>query len=156
MDNFDSKTPTSSGSSRSQEQFISKQENSSTGLGDKNPVQPGVPELQDQIGALRHLVVSILILLVVISGTFTIYLLRQWRTVSKELTGFRPQATALVGDYQRVSAPVMTDFVRKVTEYGRTHPDYMPILAKYGLKPGASTGAAPAPASAPPPAATKK
>ena len=53
-------------------------------------------------------------------------------------------------------ASLSSDFVKKVAEYGRTHPDYMPILAKYGLKPGAATGAPPVAATAPPPAATKK
>jgi hypothetical protein len=156
MDNLDDKTLAGSGSSRSQEQPMSKKDAFTSGFEDRALSQPGLADLQDQIGALRHLAVSILILLVVISGTFTIYLLRQWRTVNKELAGFRPQATQLVGEYQRVSAPVMSDFVKKVTEYGRTHPDFMPVLAKYGLKPGSSTGAAPVTATAPPPAVPKK
>ena len=42
------------------------------------------------IDALRHLVVSILILVVVISGTLNIYLLRQWRSTSKDLAGDSP------------------------------------------------------------------
>jgi hypothetical protein len=156
MENLDDNSPTKSGASRSQEQSMLKPDAFSGGLEGRMPSQPGLTDLQDQISALRHLAVSILILLVVISGTFTIYLLRQWRTVHKELAGFRPQANQLVSDYQRVSAPVMSDFVKKVTEYGRTHADFMPVLAKYGLKPGSSTGAAPATATSPPPPAPKK
>ena len=87
---------------------------------------------------------SVLILVIVISGTLNIYLLRQWRTASKDLAGIRPQAAQMIADYQRVSAPLMTDFVKKITEYGRTHPDFAPIMAKYNLKPAGSTGAAPA------------
>jgi len=152
MDNFDDKTP---GSSRSQEQSVLKRETPADEFENKTPVPPGPAALQDQIDALRHLVVSILILVVVIGGTFFIALLRQWRTVNKELAGFRPQAIRMISDYQKVSAPVMSDFLKKITEYGRTHPDFTPVLAKYGLKPGGSTAAAPASAATPPPAAPK-
>jgi hypothetical protein len=113
-------------------------------LDNQTPSQHNANDLQAQCDALRHLIVSILILVIVISGTLNIYLLRQWRTASKDLAVIRPQATQMIAEYQRVSAPLMTDFVKKITEYGRTHPDFAPILAKYGLKPASLTGAAPA------------
>jgi len=79
-----------------------------------------------------------------------VYLLRQWRAVGKELTAYRPQAAQMIADYQKVSVPVMTDFLKKVTDYGRTHPDFVPILTRYNIKPGSAVGGAPAaPASAP-------
>ena len=116
---------------------------------DKTPVQPAATDVQVQLDAMRHLIVSVLILVVVVSGTLTIYLLRQWRTVSKELAVVRPQATQMIADYQKNSVPLMSDFLKKVTDYGRTHPDYMPVLAKYNIKPGAATGAPPAAATSP-------
>jgi len=112
--------------------------------------------LEDQCRSLRQwltwvlaLVMAVQVLLIVVSGTFTIYLLRLSRTTSKELAGFRPQATQMIAEYQKVSAPAMTDFLKKISDYGRTHPDFAPVLAKYGLKPGDPTGAAPAAATAP-------
>jgi hypothetical protein len=117
-------------------------------LDNKAPLQPIANDLQAQYDALRHLVVSVLILVIVISGTFNIYLLRQWRSTSKDLAGIRPQAAQMIADYQKVSGPMMTDFVKKITEYGRTHPDFAPILAKYNIKPAGATTALPA-ASAP-------
>jgi hypothetical protein len=128
---------------------------------DKTPAAPaGANDMQEQFDALRHLVVSILILLIVVSGTFTIYLLRQYRTVSKELTAYRPQATQMIAAYQKAEAPAMQEFVKKITDFGRTHPDFAPIMTKYNLKPAAATGAppttVPAPASAPKAAPTKK
>ena len=130
-------------------------------IDDKPITQPAQTDLQEQLDALRHLVVSVLILLIVVSGTFNIYLLRQWRTVSKELTGYRPQAKKMIEDYQTVSVPVMSDFLKKVTDFGRAHPDFMPILARYNIKPTAATGTAPvnvAPPSAvaPPTSAPQK
>ena len=113
-------------------------------LDNKTPVQPNLSDLQAQYDALRHLVVSILILVVVISGTLNIYLLRQWRSTSKDLAGVRPQAAQMITEFQKVSGPLMQDFVKKITEYGRTHPDFAPVLAKYGLKPATPTNPPPA------------
>ena len=125
-------------------------------LDNKTALQPNANDLQAQCDALRHLVVSVLILVIVISGTFNIYLLRQWRTTSKDLAAIRPQAAQMIGEYQKVSGPLMTDFVKKITEYGRTHPDFAPILTKYNLKPAGSTGAPPTTPISPPAAASKK
>ncbi len=126
-------------------------------LDNKTPLQGGDNDLQAQCDALRHLVNSMLILVIVISGTFNIYLLRQWKTTSKDLAGIRPQAAQMFGEYQRVSAPLMNDFIAKMTEYGRTHPDFAPIMTKYNLKPAGATGAPPSvPASSLPAAKAKK
>jgi hypothetical protein len=131
-------------------------------LDPKSPVQPSTNDLQAQYDALRHLVLSTLILVLVISGTLNIYLLRQWRSTTKDLAGIRPQAAQMIADYQKVSGPLMTDFIKKITDYGQTHPDFAPILAKYGLKATSPTGAPSAspsslaPASLPPAATPKK
>jgi len=50
----------------------------------------------------------------------------------------------------------MNDFVSRIKEYGRTHPDFAPVLAKYGLKPTAPAAAPVAPAFLPPTALPKK
>ena len=121
----------------------------------KTPAQSGANDLQEQCDNLRHLVVSLLILVIVISGTLNIYLLRQWRTVNKDLAGIRPQAAQMINEYQRMSAPLMTDFVEKIKRYGQTHPSFAPVLAKYNLKPAGPTSAAPTPPTSPP-AAPKK
>src|ERR1035441_1570834 len=125
-------------------------------LDNKAPVQANASDLQAEFDAMRNLVMSILILVIVISGTLNIYLLRQWKTVSRELKDIRPQATQLIADYQKTSAPAMSDFLKKVTEYGRTHPDFAPVLAKYGLKPAGVTGAVPAITTPQQPAAPPK
>ncbi|HOX56512.1 MAG TPA: hypothetical protein P5205_06490 [Candidatus Paceibacterota bacterium] len=117
------------------------------------PTRSGANDLQAQHDSLRHLVVSILILVIVISGTLNIFLLRQWRSSSKDLAAIRPQAAQMINDYQKVSGPLMTDFIKKITEYGRVHPDFAPILAKYNLKPAIPTNLPPV---APAPVAPKK
>jgi hypothetical protein len=116
-------------------------------LDNKTPIQPDGNDLQAEFDALRHLVVSVLILLIVVSGTFSIYLLRQWRTTSKELQVIRPQVAQMVGVYQKDEAPWMQEILKRLSEYGRMHPDYMPVLAKYNIRPSAATGAPPTTAS---------
>jgi hypothetical protein len=118
-------------------------------LDNKMPSPTGASDLQAQFDSLRHLVVSILILVIVISGTLNIYLLRQWRSVSKDLAGVRPQAAQMVAEYQKVSGPMMQDFVKKLADYARTNPDFAPVLAKYHIQTAEATGAPPASAAAP-------
>ncbi len=124
----------------------------------KTPVQPDLSELQAQCDSLQSLLVSILVLVIVISGTFNLYLLRQVKYTRTDLAGIRPQATQIINNYNKTGGPLMADFVKRITEYGRTHADFAPIMAKYNLKPGASASAtptAPSTASAPAPAAKK-
>jgi hypothetical protein len=113
------------------------------------PDQADANDLQAQCDQLRHLLTSVLILVIVISGTLSIYLLRQWQSSRKDLATIRPQAAQMIAEYQKVSGPLMSDFVKKVTDYGRTHPDFDPVLAKYGLRPAG-------PSNTPPAAAPKK
>jgi len=122
-------------------------------LENKTPVQTDSGDLQAQYDALRQMIVSLMVLVVVISGTLNIYMLRQWRSASKDLTAIRPQATQMIAEFQKVSGPLMQDFVKKISDYGRTHPEFAPILAKYGLKAG--TPANP-PSTSPTTAAPKK
>ena len=115
----------------------------------KQPVQPTINDLQAQLDSLRHMVISVLVLLIVVSGTFNLYLLRQVKYARLDLKGVRPQAAAMLEEYNRVNAPLMQDFLKKITEYSKTHPDFTPILTKYGIRPAAITGAPPATATSP-------
>jgi hypothetical protein len=111
------------------------------------------PDLQEQIASLRHLVGSVLILLVVVSGTLTIFLRREMKNTSIQLDGFRPGATNMIAIYQKQQAPAMDDFINKIKQYGQTHKDFDPILFRWGLKTntppltGAPPPAVPSPAN---------
>lgn len=110
------------------------------------PVESG--SLQAQVEALQHMVVSILILLVVVSGTLSVYLLRQMRLSGKDLDAVRPGATQLIESYTKDAGPRIDAFLERLKDYSRTHPDIVPILARYGLN-------APSPAVPAPPAQKK-
>ncbi len=106
-------------------------------------------DLQAQVDALRNLLNTVLVLALVVSGTLNIYFLRQYRNAKGDLRSIQTQATAMVAEYEKTTGPAMDEFIRKVTEYGRTHSDFAPIMNKYQLNKSASTGAAPATAVAP-------
>jgi hypothetical protein len=111
---------------------------------------PDTIDLREQIESLRHLVGSILVLLVIVSGTLTIFLLREMKNTARELEGFRAGATNVITLYQKQQGPAMDEFIKKIQQYGQAHKDFDPILTKYGLKP--PTGAPPA--AVPQPSAT--
>jgi len=123
-----------------------------------NPPNPAsseseASELRAQYHQLQQLVSSILLVLIVISGTLTVFLLRQWRFVKTELDAVTPQAAQLLTNYSNNFA-LSQDFAKKLAEYGRTHPDFSPIVNRYRLdallpKPGAASITSSLPATLP-------
>src|SRR6476619_2072744 len=109
-------------------------------------------QVQEQLDSLRHIVVTMLILVIVVSGTFTLYLLRQSKYARVEANGMR----AAVNEYNTTNYPVIKDFRDRLAEYSKSHPDFAPIAQKYGITPGpgamtpqAPAAIAPAPGAAP-------
>jgi hypothetical protein len=99
-------------------------------------------ELQSQYRALQRQFQTLLVLCILISGTLSLFLLRQYREAKGAVEG----ASSMFNQYTNV-APAMDDFARRAVEYSRTHPDFAQLLAKYGLSPAnfPPSGAAPAP-----------
>ena len=113
------------------------------------PILTEVPDWRAEYEALRNLVVSVLVLVIVLSGSLNIYLLRQAKYASSDLKVARPQVGQMVAEYQRGIEPTVRNMVSKLGEYGKTHPDFQPILNRYNIKPipapvaPASTGTPP-------------
>jgi hypothetical protein len=116
-----------------------------------SPSQPDPNHLQAEVDSLRHLMVSLLVLLIVISGTLNVYLLRQWRSSQTELKTLR----GMVDQYNKEDLPQITNFVAKLTEYGQTHTNFVVILKRYGLD-TLPTNTAAAATARPPAKAAKK
>ena len=114
--------------------------------------EPTLSELREQCDVLRHLLVSALVLMIVVSGTLNIYFWREFKTAKGELEARRPQINANVADYQRNWDRQINDFVVKLQQYGASHKDFEPIMTKYGIKPQTNT----APATTPAPTIQKK
>jgi hypothetical protein len=120
-----------------------------------NPLPQSNPQtdMMDQVVALRHQVFTLLLALVVVSGTLTVYLYRQASVAKKDLAAVKPQATQMIDAFKR-DHPMMDAFVKQLTAYGVTHPDFQPILKKYGITP--QTQAGPTPVVPATPVAPKK
>jgi hypothetical protein len=112
----------------------------------KTPEQTEPVDLQTELDSLRHFVLSVLILLIVISGTLNIYMYYQFKSVGRDLDSVRPLVANLRNSYYKGDGPAIERFVKDCMEYGKTHPDFAPYLDKYGLRPPPG---APAPVTAP-------
>ncbi len=123
---------------------------------ENNPVTPApenTPSVSAEVQALRHLVTSVLLLVLVVSGTMNIYLWRQYRTVQTELSPIQPQAAQILSEANRMNG-FASDVARKFLDYAKVHPDFTPILNKYGIRGPGPTSAPPTTLTPPP--ATKK
>ncbi len=91
-----------------------------------------------EIAALKNQVFTLLVALIVVSGTLTVYLYRQVSLASKDLAEGQKVHEVLV---QRESA--VSNFINELVAYGQKHPDFVPVLKKYGIAPVAGVPAAP-------------
>jgi len=101
----------------------------------------------------------LLLAVVILSGTFSVFLWRQTRYLRRDLEGLKPVAGPIIQRYNQ-EKPTVDAFVQKVAEYARSHPDFAQIAKKYQLQNVTNAPTAVAPAAnktAPAPApATKK
>jgi hypothetical protein len=108
---------------------------------------PTLVELTDEIVALRHQVFTLLLALIVVSGTLTVYLYRQARLTGKDIEALRPQAMPVIQVFNQ-SRQKMDIFINQLAAFGSTHPDFQQqVLRKYNI-------VLPPPATTSPPAAT--
>jgi hypothetical protein len=99
-----------------------------------------------EIAALKRQLFTLLVALIVVSGTLTVYLYRQASVTGKDLDAIRPQATQIIGAFNK-DQKLIVEFVNSLVAYSQTHPDFQPVLRKYGIgaKPGTAPAAAPKP-----------
>jgi hypothetical protein len=94
-----------------------------------------------ELESLRYVLQSVLVLTLVISGTFNIFLMRQLKYAQVDRDNLRPQAEAIMTEYNQMSAGLKI-FVNRLVEFSKKNPDFVPILQKYGFDPAAQTNAA--------------
>jgi len=118
---------------------------------DKSETQPVIePETEDmkqQCACLQRQITTLLLALVIVSGTLTVFLWRQARYARRDL-----ESTKAPIENSRKNKAAMDAFIARIAEFGRTHPDFAPIMTKYRIP--MPTGAPPATATAPAPATT--
>ena len=83
---------------------------------------------RSQIAALRTQLFTMLMALIVVSGTLTIYLYRQSSLAGKDLNQVKKLSNEV--SHNEVA---LKEFVNKLEAYGQKHPNFEPILRKYGI-----------------------
>ncbi len=92
-------------------------------------------ELLEQIAALRRQTFTLLLSLIIISGTLVAYLFYQSRIMSRNIEEIKPQASLVFQNYNQ-NVPVIQSFVKQLVAYGQTHPDFQQqVLRKYDITP---------------------
>jgi hypothetical protein len=118
----------------------------------KSPDAPEADNTQAQINLLRRQVTTLMLALLIASGTFCVYMWRQARLARIDLKNFRVTATQNIQFFQQKQKADFDAFVGKLAEYGKAHADFAPIINKYKIS--LITNAAPAAATAPQPTVT--
>jgi hypothetical protein len=117
----------------------------------KTPTRPETGDLSGQVAALRRQATTFGLALIILSGTLNVYLYVQARRARNDLNALRPQANQIIDAYKRQEI-IVKDFMARLGDYGRTHPDFVPILNKYRIP----VSSAPAPTATTPPAPAQK
>ena len=98
---------------------------------------------QDEIAALKSQSFIQLVALIVVTTTLTAVLYRQASMATKDIA----QSRQLIQQFDKqlnLDASVIDSFVGKLVTYGQKHPDFLPVLKKYGITPPASPVTPPA------------
>jgi energy-converting hydrogenase Eha subunit F len=107
------------------------------------PELPSEPKAElvsaEVVSALQRQVFALLVALIVVSGTLCAYLYRQTSVMGKDLDQMRPTVAAFVANQATYNS-----FLNQLGTYGQNHPEFRPVLAKYGIA-VSNPGAVPAP-----------
>jgi len=113
-------------------------------------MDPDNNDLSAEIAALKNQVFTLLVALIVVSGTLTVVLYRQASVTGKDVAQAEQIQKQLLTNQTNIEV-----FVSRLVDYGKKHPDFAQVLNKYGINPAQAPAAAPtAPVAAP--AAPKK
>ncbi len=81
-----------------------------------------------EIAALKNQCFTLLMALIVVSGTLTVFLYRQASITGSDLTQAKQLNVMVTQNEASIG-----NFLQQLVAYGQTHPDFVPVLKKYGL-----------------------
>ena len=99
-------------------------------------------DLAGQVAMLQRQVFTLLLALIVVSGTLCIYLYRQWSLASKDIAALNQQAAPMMATFKQNQKAIL-DFENQLVIYSHSHPDFVPVLMKNGINPTVPPSAAP-------------
>jgi len=91
-----------------------------------------VLDLKDQVVALQRQTFSLLLALIVVSGTVTVYLYQQASMQGKDLGAIRQPADQVINTFNQ-NRTGMQNFIGQLNAYGQTHPDIEQLLIRNGF-----------------------
>ena len=92
-------------------------------------------ELSQQIDGLRRQTFTLLLALIIVSGTLTVFLYRQAGLTRRDIAAIKPQAAQVIQGFNQ-TRPLIQSFVQQLVAYGQAHPDFQQtVLRKYGITP---------------------
>jgi len=112
------------------------------------------PSLSQQASALQRQVTTLLLAMVLLTGTFAVYLYQQQKYAIQDRDANKQTVAQMLQVFQQ-QKPILNDFTAKLMEFGRTRPDFTQILTRYGIQP-ATMPAKDAPKAAPIPTTIPK
>ncbi len=92
-----------------------------------NPVAGSSELVLQTLRSLRRSFQYTLLLMIILSGSLFVFLLREVSAVRRQ----NLELGRVITEYQRVGAPSLEDFRKKLVEYAHSHPDFGPIMGKY-------------------------
>jgi len=98
----------------------------------KAGVASDLTEISERCAELERRASMLQVALILVSLCLAFFAGFQWRRASRDLDGIRPQL-AQVEEANKKQDPLLQSVAQKLVEYGRSHPDFTPIVMKYGL-----------------------
>lgn len=92
---------------------------------------PTPADLSEQVAALQRQTFSLLLALIVVSGTLTVFLFHQSHNTAKAIDSLNVQ---VIQPYNLKQRPAIESLVNQLAAYGQRHPDFQQqVLKKYGI-----------------------
>lgn len=111
--------------------------------------QAEADDLRAAYQSLRSLMNGTLVALVILTGSLSVFLLREVSLVRAQVH----QLNEYVVNYEANSVPIMREFRASLIEFSKVHPDFNQVLAKYfnptNYSDSAKVAPAPPPSGAP-------
>ncbi|MDB6112802.1 MAG: hypothetical protein JWR69_4552 [Pedosphaera sp.] len=85
-------------------------------------------DLQAEVQSLRSVVVGALLALVIIGISLNAFMMRQASMAGNQAA----EAQKFVDEFNTVNIPAAREFWSKLTDYSKTHPDFAPVMTKFG------------------------
>ncbi|MEO8425567.1 MAG: hypothetical protein ABI651_00500 [Verrucomicrobiota bacterium] len=95
-----------------------------------------VESFQQACHSLRTLIDTVLVILLVLTWSVNIFLLKQLSLVRNEVE----ERQRFIVDYEKNTVPLMGEFLTRLQRFTKTNPDFTNILHKYWMPTNAAAG----------------